>query len=126
MGPGRSRSPSGYGAQSDVAAAADGAFAAWLDDAGGSAGASAAAGSSGIEGDDGEDEPGPVPEWTTEDVVTLFLGVLAELDVFDEVRFAVDEADYGEWQSLEDTEAVRLPSVDGAHVIHIQLAQFGL
>jgi hypothetical protein len=41
------------------------------------------------------------------------------------VRFAVDDAQYGEWQSLEDTEAVKLPSADGAHVIHIQLASSG-
>ena len=111
----------GDGAQSDVAAAADGAFAAWLDDAGGAPSVQAGW-VAWHEGDDGQEEPGPLPEWTTQDVVTLFLGVLAELDLFDEVRFAVDDGAYGDWQSLEDTEAVRLPSVDGAHVIHIQLA----
>jgi len=111
----------GDGAQSDVAAAADGQVATWLDDAGGVP-AVRAGRVTWHEGDDGEEEPGPLPEWTTQDVVTLFLGVLAELDLFDEVRFAVDDGAYGDWQSLEDTEAVRLPSADGAHVIHIQLA----
>ncbi len=111
----------GDGAQSDVAAAADGEFAAWLDDADGVPSVQAGW-VAWHEGDDGQEEPGPLPEWTTQDVVTLFLGVLAELDLFDEVRFAVDDGAYGDWQSLEDTEAVRLPSVDGAHVIHIQLA----
>ena len=114
----------GYGAQTNVTVGADGGFAAWLD-ASGERPVVRGGWVEWIEGDDGEDEPGPVPEWTTEDVVTLFLGALSELDVFDEVRFAVDEAEYGEWQSLEDTEAVRLPSVDGAHVIHIQLANSG-
>jgi beta propeller repeat protein len=111
----------GDGAQSDCAAAADGELAAWLDDAGG-APAVQAGRVAWREGDDGEEEPGSLSEWTTRDVVTLFLGVLADLDVFDEVRFAVDDGAYGDWQTLEDTEAVRLPSVDGVHVIHIQLA----
>ncbi len=114
----------GDGAQTDVAAGADGGFAAWLD-ASGDAPVVRGGWVEWVEGDDGEEEPGVVPEWTTEQVVTLFLGVLAELDVFDEVRLAVDKAEYGEWQSLEDTEAVKLPSVDGAHVIHIQLANSG-
>jgi beta propeller repeat protein len=114
----------GDGAQSDVAAAADGEFVTWLDDAGGVPAVQAGR-VSWHEGDDGEEEPGPLPEWTTQDVVTLFLGVLAELDLFDEVRFAIDDGAYGEWQSLEDTEAVQLPSADGAHVIHIQLAGSG-
>ena len=99
----------GDGAQTDVAAGADGGFAAWLD-ASGAAPVVRGGWVEWVEGDDGGEEPGPVPQWTTEDVVTLFLGVLSELDVFDEVRFAVDDAEYGEWQSLEDTEAVKLPS----------------
>ncbi len=44
--------------------------------------------------------------------------------MFDEVRFAVDDDEYGDWQSLEDTEAVQLPSVDGVHVIHMPAGGF--
>jgi hypothetical protein len=111
----------GCGAQTDVAAGADGGFVAWLD---ASADMPVVNGAriEWAEGDDGSGEPGPAPQWTTRDVVTLFLGVLADLDLFDEVRFAVDDGEYGDWQSLEDTEAVRLPSVDGRHVVHVQLA----
>jgi beta propeller repeat protein len=111
----------GCGAQTDVTAGADGGFAAWLDASGDSPVVCGAL-IEWAEGDDGSEEPGPAPEWTTRDIVTLFLGLLAEFDLFDEVRFAVGDGEYGEWQSLEETEAVRLPSVDGRHVIRIQLA----
>ena len=67
-------------------------------------------------------EPGAVSEWTTDRVVTVFLTALADLGVFDEVRFAVDDAGFGEWRPLVPAETVQLPRHDGAHVIHIQLA----
>jgi len=67
-------------------------------------------------------DPGAVSEWTTDSVVTVFLTALADLGVFDEVRFAVDDAGFGEWLPLVPSETVQLPKHDGAHVIHIQLA----
>jgi hypothetical protein len=63
-----------------------------------------------------------VPTWTTDQVVTLFLGLLGDYNVFDEARFAVDDGAPGGWQSLSATKSVTIPAHDGAHVIHIELA----
>jgi beta propeller repeat protein len=108
------------GPQTQPAAGDDGGFVAWLD-GGGDVPVVAGGRLDWQSGDDGDDPDG-VGEWTTDDVVTLFLSVFADLGVFDEVRFAVDDAAFGDWQSLDDTEAVQLPTHDGAHVIHVQLA----
>ena len=67
-----------------------------------------------------------VPTWTTDQVVTLFLSLLGDYNVFDEVRFAVDDGAPGGWQSLSATKSVTLPAHDGAHVIHIELANSSL
>ena len=63
-----------------------------------------------------------VPTWSTDQVVTLFLSLLGDYNVFDEVRFAVDDGAPGGWQRLSATESVTIPAHDGAHVIHIELA----
>jgi len=63
-----------------------------------------------------------VSAWTTDDVVTVFLSVVSDLGLFDQVRFAVDDQAYGDWQALTPTAVVQLPPHDGAHVIHIDLA----
>jgi beta propeller repeat protein len=114
----------GDGAQSAPATADHGGLIVW-NDASGDVPLVAAGRLSWQDGDDG-DEPGPVEEWTTDDVVTLFLSVFADRGVFDEVRFAVDDGAFGDWQWLDDTETVQLPSHDGAHTIHTQLANTGL
>lgn len=70
----------------------------------------------------GPGDPGAVSEWNTDRVVTVFLTAVADLGLFDEVRFAVDDAGFGEWLPLVSSQTVQLPRHDGAHVIHIQLA----
>lgn len=114
----------GAGRQSAAATACDGELIMWNDGAG-DVPVVVAGWLEYVEGDVGDD-PGPVDKWTTDEVVTLFLAVLAKLGVFDEVRFAVDDGDFGEWQPLTGTTAVQLPPHDGAHVIHIQLADSSL
>ncbi len=109
------------GAQTDPTAGADGDYVAWLD-AGGAKPVIAGGTVDWSDDGGGGGQPGPVPPWTTDKVVTLFLGVLSDYGVFDEVRFAVDDGAFGDWQSLSDTEAVTIPAHDGAHVIHVQLA----
>lgn len=67
----------------------------------------------------GEDVVDP---WTNVDVVTVFVSALSEDGLFDQVRFAVDDGEYGEWQTLTPEAEVQLPPLDGKHEIHIQLA----
>ncbi len=60
--------------------------------------------------------------WTADDLVTVALSLLSDNGLFDQVRFAVDGAPFGAWQTLTPQATVQLPSIDGAHEIHIQLA----
>lgn len=113
----------GDGPQTNAASGCNGDYVAWRD-AGGDKTPVVAGGW--LDWKEGGDKPGPIDEWTTDTVVTLFLSVFSDYGVFDEVRFAVDDGVYGDWQSLSDTENVQIPDHQGAHVIHIQLADSGI
>jgi hypothetical protein len=63
--------------------------------------------------------------WTSDELVTVVLSALQDYDLFDQVRFAVDEGTWGPWQPLTGEAAVELPAVDGAHTVHLQLASTG-
>jgi hypothetical protein len=67
-------------------------------------------------------DPDIVLPWTQDELVTVALSVLSDYGLFAQVRFAVDDAPFGAWQTLTPEAAVELPPIDGAHVIHIQLA----
>jgi hypothetical protein len=70
------------------------------------------------------------PEWTDEEIVTLFLAVFSELGVFDEVRFSTDGGEtWGGWQPLSDVVELPLEDGEGAYEIAMLLrgdsGQFG-
>jgi beta propeller repeat protein len=67
-----------------------------------------------------DDTPPFAPEWTDEEIVTLFLAVFYELGVFDEVRFSTDGGEtWGDWQPLSDV--VKLPLTEGEGTYEIAL-----
>jgi beta propeller repeat protein len=68
----------------------------------------------------GDDTPPFAPEWTDEDVITLFLAVFYDLGVFDDVRFSTDGGEtWGDWLPLSDV--VELPLTDGQGVYEIAM-----
>ena len=67
-------------------------------------------------------DPEVVLPWTTDELVTVALSLLSDNGLFDKVRFAVDGEPFGAWLTVTPEALVQLPSIDGAHEIHIQLA----
>jgi hypothetical protein len=63
--------------------------------------------------------------WVADPSVTVFLSEVQGFDLFDEFRIAVDDGAWSAWQPLTAEAVAELPSVDGAHVVHVQFASSG-
>jgi hypothetical protein len=63
--------------------------------------------------------------WVDDPSVTVFLSEVQGFDLFDEFRIAVDDGAWSSWQPLTAEAVAELPSVDGAHVVHVQFASSG-
>ena len=103
------------GAQSAPSAA--GETVVWLDRRGSEVNDVWAADLDALNGDDSS----LLPDWTDQDVLTLFLNMFADLGVFDEICYSTDGGDtYSDWQAIDDVAELQLPEADGAYHIAIK------
>ena len=71
-----------------------------------------------------QENPNLTDNWTADNVLTFFLGVLHDLGIFDQVRFSTDGVQWTNWQTLADTEHFQLPegTPNGAVTVYVQFA----
>jgi beta propeller repeat protein len=106
------------GAQTNPSVGADNGVA-WLDSREG-----AAAVFGGILTQTKQANPSLTDDWTADNVLTFFLGVLRDLGIFQQVRFSTDNVTWTDWQPLADTEHFQLPAGTSNGPVTVYL-QFG-
>ena len=106
------------GAQSHADVADDGTVA-WLDGRGGGQFPAVYA-ATWVPGGDSND-PTPTSEWTSNDLITMFLSVFNQLGIFSDFRVSFDGgANWSDWQPFADVDQLQLPCGDGAKSISLQ------